>query len=178
MRRVLTTLLAAAAACGPSRGSQPAVSPRPVASPAVKADSATSRVPAPPPPSQTVADAADPLAAEASAVVDRQHAAYNEHDVEGFLAAYADSVAVHTLGDTVVLEGKQELRESTEAWFAQAPGARTEVVERMVLGPFVVDRQRVSGGTEEAPVDAIGIYEVREGLIRRVWSIPPPPTPR
>ena len=112
------------------------------------------------------------------AVVDRQHDAYNRHDVEAFLATYADSVAVQTLGDTVVVTGKARLRESTRSWFAGAPDARTEVVERMVLGPFVVDRQRVSGGSEGTPLEAIGIYEVREGLIRRVWSIPPPPTPR
>jgi hypothetical protein len=86
-------------------------------------------------------------------------------------------VAVQTLNDSVAVVGKAKLRESTETWFAQAPGARTEVMERMVLGPFVVDRQRVSGAGGGEPVDAIGIYEVREGLIRRVWSIPPPPTP-
>lgn len=121
---------------------------------------------------------ADPLASEAVAVVDRQHAAYNRHDLEGFLAAYADSVGIQRLGDTVVMTGKARLRESTAAWFTEAPEARTEVLQRMVLGPFVVDRQRVSGAPGTPPLEAIGIYEVREGLIRRVWSVPPPPTPR
>lgn len=119
----------------------------------------------------------DPLATEAANVVDRQNAAYNRQDIEAFLATYADSIAVHTLGDTTVLTGKARLRETTAAWFAEAPAARTEVVERMVQGPFVVDRQRVSGAEGSPPLDAIGIYEVREGLIRRVWTIPPPPTP-
>jgi hypothetical protein len=148
MRTGLAFLLLAAAACGPSRTAEPAPAP-----------------------------AADPLAEEAAAVVDRQNAAYNDHDLERFLATYADGVAVQTLNDSVAVVGKAKLRESTETWFAQAPGARTEVMERMVLGPFVVDRQRVSGAGGGEPVDAIGIYEVREGLIRRVWSIPPPPTP-
>jgi hypothetical protein len=177
MRRAVTLLLAAAAACGPSRRSGTPVAPqvdsgRPTADPAKPA----AERPAPRP--RVASDTLDPLAPEAAAVVDRQHAAYNRHDVDGFLAAYADSVAVHTLGDTIVLQGKRRLRESTESWFAQAPEARTEIVERMVLGPFVIDRQRVSGAAGGAAVEAIGIYEVREGLIRRVWSIPPPPTPR
>jgi hypothetical protein len=170
-------LLLAAAACGPARRAEPEVTARPdPGSPTVDPAKATDRRPTVPTP-PAVEDTLDPLAPEATATVDRQHQAYNRHDVEGFLAAYADSVSVHTLGDTVVLEGKPRLRESTEAWFAQAPGARTEVIERMVLGPFVIDRQRVSGGPEGSAVEAIGIYEVREGLIRRVWSIPPPPTP-
>ena len=120
---------------------------------------------------------ADPLGREAAAVVDRQNEAYNRHDLEAFLAAYADSVVVQRLGDTVEMAGKASLRESTSAWFAEAPSARTEVVQRMVLGPYVVDRQRVSGAPATPPLEAIGIYEVRGGLIRRVWSVPPPPTP-
>ena len=110
-------------------------------------------------------------------MVDRQNAAYNRHDVEAFLATFADSIAVHSLGDTTVLAGKARLRETTAAWFAEAPGARTEVMQRMVQGPFVVDRQRVTGAGGSPPLDAIGIYEVREGLIHRIWTIPPPPTP-
>ena len=166
MRTILSLLLAALAGCG----GRP---PDTIATvPAVEQDSARSRPAAAEPPAT-----ADPLALEAAAVVDRQHAAYNRHDLEGFLAAYADSVVIQTLGDSVVLTGKARLRESSTGWFAEAPGARVEVVERMRLGPFVVDRQRVSGGPEGKPLEAIGIYEVREGLIRRVWTIPPPPTP-
>jgi hypothetical protein len=146
-------------ATGPKAGERPTPAPR--------SDTAS----APDGPS------ADPLGREAAAVVDRQNEAYNRHDLEAFLAADADSVVVQRLGDTVVMAGKASLRESTSAWFAEAPSARTEVVQRMVLGPYVVDRQRVSGAPATPPLEAIGIYEVRGGLIRRVWSMPPPPTP-
>lgn len=163
--RAAPVLALLVAACGTAPRATPAPAPKPEAAP-------------PAAPAATPAVPDDPLGDAAVIVVDRQHEAYNRHDVEAFLATYADSVAVQTLGDTLVITGKRRLRESTEAWFAGAPAARTEVVDRMVLGPFVVDRQRVSGGPEGAPLEAIGIYEVREGLIRRVWSIPPPPTPR
>ena len=172
MRSALTLLLAGAAACGSAPRADPA--PAPAQAP-VRQRPATPE-PAEPRAAPDTAPPVDPLAAEAAAVVDRHNAAYNRHDVAGFLATFADSVAVRTLSDSVVLEGKAGLRESTETWFAQAPDARTEVVDRMVLGPFVVDRQRVTGGPEGKPLDAIGIYEVREGLIRRVWTIPPPPS--
>ena len=177
MRRALV-LFVAAAACGRATKSEP-----PTPAPAPSQARPTSR-PAPtmeprphPSPPPAAVQAVDPLAGEAAKVVDRQNEAYNRHDLEGFLSAYADSVVIQALNDTVPIAGKSRLRESIAGWFAEAPAARTEVVERMVLGPFVVDRQRVTGGAAGQALDAIGIYEVREGLIRRVWSIPPPPSP-
>ena len=173
VRRAGALVVLAGAACAAPRAAEPAPAP------AARAQGAPPR-PAPPVSDTTSAAALtppDPLAAEAAEVVDRQHEAYNRHDLDGFLASYADSVAVQTLGDSVPVIGKAKLRADTEAWFAEAPEARTELMDRM-LGPFVVDRQRVSEGTGGSTVEAIDIYEVREGLIRRVWSIPPPPTPR
>jgi hypothetical protein len=111
----------------------------------------------------------------AAATVDRQIAAYNAHDLEGFLATYADSIAVQNLGDTVAVEGKAALRRSTEEWFARAPQVRSEVLNRMVMGPFVVDHERLTGASEGSPLEVVGIFEVRDSLIRRVWFIPPPP---
>jgi hypothetical protein len=180
--RIAYVVLFALGACARSaeRGPEaptPRTAPRPA--PAIRPSSADSAPPpqaaAPAPPA--AAAPADPLATEAAKVVDRQNEAYNRHGLEAFLATYADGIAVHTLGDTTVFTGKARLREITSTWFAEAPGARTEVVQRMAIGRFVVDRQRVTGTGEAHSIDAIGIYEVREGLIRRVWTIPPPPTP-
>jgi putative hydrolase of HD superfamily len=117
----------------------------------------------------------DPLGKAAAATVDRQIAAYNAQDLEGFLATYADSVAVQNLGDTVTVEGKASLRQSTKDWFARAPQARSEVLDRMVMGPFVVDHERLTGVPDGSPVEVIGIFEVRDSLIRRVWFVPPAP---
>jgi hypothetical protein len=117
----------------------------------------------------------DPLGRLATLVVDRQITAYNAHDLEGFLATYHDSVAVHHLGDTAAVQGKAELRRATQEWFARAPEARNEVLNRMVQGPFVVDHERVTGTPDGRPLESVGIFEVRDSLIRRVWFIPPAP---
>ena len=45
----------------------------------------------------------------------------------------------------------------------------------MVMGPFVVDHERLTGVPDGSPVEVIGIFEVRDSLIRRVWFVPPPP---
>ena len=77
--------------------------------------------------------------------------------------------------DTVTVTGKEALRKSTKDWFTRAPRARSEVIERMVMGPFVVDHERLTGVPDGSPVEVIGIFEVRDSLIRRVWFVPPPP---
>ena len=178
MRALPAAIALALGACGSSSAS-PAPAPAPTPAPAP--------APAPPPPpapaSRPAASASpdgtraadDPLGRIASATVDRQIAAYNAHDLEGFLATYADSVAVQNLGDTVAVHGKAELRRSTEEWFARAPEVRSEVLNRMVIGPFVVDHERLTGAPDGVPADVVGIFEVRDSLIWRVWFIPPPP---
>jgi putative hydrolase of HD superfamily len=93
---------------------------------------------------------------------------------KGFLGAYADSVTVQNLGDTVTVRGRTALRKSTEEWFSRAPQARSEPVNRMVIGPFVVNHERLTGTPDGSPIEVIGVYEVRGNLIRRVWFIPPP----
>ncbi|MEZ0332538.1 MAG: nuclear transport factor 2 family protein [Gemmatimonadales bacterium] len=158
--------LLAAGACGRSPApSNPAPPPKPARPVAVEPTTGDRRA----------LPVNDPLGKAAAATVDRQLAAYNAQDLEGFLATYADSVAVQNLGDTVAVEGKQALRQSTKEWFARAPEAKSQSVGRMVMGPFVVDHERLTGAPEGSPVDVIGIFEVRDSLIRRVWFVPPPP---
>ncbi len=162
----LTLLLFAAVACGRSAAPADPVPPPKTARPvAVEPTTAAPRA----------LPISDPLGRAAAATVDRQLAAYNAQDLEGFLATYADSVAVQNLGDTVAVEGKEALRRSTREWFARAPKARSESIGRMVMGPFVVDHERLTGAPEGSPVDVIGIFEVRDSLIWRVWFVPPPP---
>lgn len=179
MKRALLAAAAAYAigACGPSPEPDPGPDPAPRPAPTVK----PAEVPAPatgPSISSTETRAQDdPLGDAAAAVVDSQIAAYNAHDVERFLATYAESVVVQNLGDTVKVEGKAALRRSTEEWFRRAPQVRSEVVNRMVMGPFVVDHERLTGAPADSPLEVVGIFEVRDSLIRRVWFIPPPPRP-
>ncbi len=176
-------LVGALAGCAsPPPPPEPVPAPAPAApapSPAVEAARPPARATEPSDTSSAapiVTKAADdPLGRMAAATVDRQIAAYNAHDLEAFLATYADSIAVQNLGDTVTVEGKAALRRSSEEWFRRAPQVRNEVLNRIVMGPFVVDHERLTGAPDGAPLEVVGIFEVRVSLIRRVWFIPPPP---
>jgi len=44
-------------------------------------------------------------------------------------------------------------------------------VNRIVLGNFVIDREKVTGLPDNQVINAVVIYEVQQGLIQRVWFL-------
>lgn len=55
--------------------------------------------------------------------------------------------------------------------FERHPDVHAEVVNRISRGRFVIDLERVTGRTDVAAFEAVAIYQVEAGLIRRVWLI-------
>jgi hypothetical protein len=108
-----------------------------------------------------------------AAVVQRQVEAYNNHALEPLLATYSDEVAIQTLPDTLVEQGKARLRQGSKQWFDTAPRVHADILHRTVLGSFVVDHERITGTPDGAPVEAVAIYQVIDGRIQRVWFVPP-----
>ncbi|CAM5477758.1 steroid Delta-isomerase [Streptomyces spiroverticillatus] len=100
-----------------------------------------------------------------SAVVDRQLAAYNSHDIDAFTATYAEEVVIHRR-DGSELRGRQELREAYTAVFAEGR-CRAEISGRLTEGDWVVDHE-IAHGLRDEPVRVLVVYRVREGLIDRV----------
>lgn len=105
-------------------------------------------------------------------IVQRQFDAYNRHDADGVVAAFAPDAEVRTLGDTAVKRGRAVLRADFAEAFRKAPKVQATLLSRMVNGSFVVDHERVTGVPGDKTIEAIGIYEVRDGAIRRVWWTP------
>lgn len=105
------------------------------------------------------------------AIVQQQVNAYNNHDIEAFVATYSPNVRILKLSDNeIILSGMEALRELYSERF-QHPNLRGEIAQRMALGDFVIDFERVSGVIEGEIVEAIAIYEVQDDLIQRVWFI-------
>jgi hypothetical protein len=40
------------------------------------------------------------------------------------------------------------------------------------MGNFVIDQERVSGFPNGRVINAVAMYEARDGLIQRVWFVP------
>lgn len=108
----------------------------------------------------------------AETVVQRQLDAYNARDVEALLSVYADDAQLFEHPDTLLATGTAALRERFATRFKE-PNLHATLLQRMVLGPTVVDHERIARTFPEGTgtVEMIMIYEVREGRIARAWSM-------
>lgn len=115
-------------------------------------------------------DAAPDTPAQA---VERQLIAYNAHDADAFAATYADDAEIFKSGATVpVLVGRAAIRSSYADLFRSKPDLKVDVSGRLIAGNFVSDHETVRGTN----IQALVVYEVRGGLIRRAWLYSSPPS--
>lgn len=103
-------------------------------------------------------------------VVQRQLEHYNAHDLDAFLATYADNAEIFDLPNTSTptMSGAAEMRTRYGELFTRAPEVNCQVVDRIVEGDYVIDQEFCSLNAERR-VRATAIYQVENGRIRRVW---------
>jgi hypothetical protein len=101
----------------------------------------------------------------AARVVGREHAAYEAHDLEAFLAMYSPTAQLQ-LADGSVMRGRRSLREYYQPRF-EAGQCKTELIQRITLGEWVVD-QTVVHDFDQGPAPVIALYRVQDGLIVEV----------
>ena len=118
--------------------------------------------------------ATTPAVAEASpeAIVQAQLDAYNRRDLEGFLAFYSDDAVLKNHPDEVTQVGKEQMRARYAKRFTN-PAIRAEVVQRMVMGRFVVDHERITAPPAKGMLEAVAVYEVKDGKIASVSFLLP-----
>ena len=106
-------------------------------------------------------------------VVQRQLEAYNRHDLEAFLATYAEDVKLYRMPSAEpTISGKAQLGEFYRRSRFNLPALHAQVVHRAVLGNKVVDHERVFGLKKDA-VDAVAVYAIADGRIVTVWLFYP-----
>jgi imidazolonepropionase-like amidohydrolase len=112
----------------------------------------------------------DTLIAETPvALVQRQLNAYNFGDIEAFLEPYADDVELYNFPGQLDMQGKQKMREVYGAMFNKTPGLHCELVNRIVQGKVVIDKERVHFNGKM--IEAVAIYQVENNKIRKVYFI-------
>ena len=105
-------------------------------------------------------------------IVQQQVNAYNARDLEAFIATYSPDIKIYAHPDTLRGSGHAEMRKTYGDLFKRVPKLHCEIVNRIVMGNFVIDQERVTGNPNGAVINAVAIYEVRDGLIQRVWFVP------
>jgi hypothetical protein len=104
--------------------------------------------------------------------------AFNRHEAGAVAAFCADHFKWFSVdGDkaSVDADGRAKLEEWLVGYFKSFPMVRSEFLSVEQTGAFLTVRERVAWDNKEGKrtsQQAIGIYEIRDGLIQRVWYYP------
>jgi hypothetical protein len=108
----------------------------------------------------------------AEAVVAAQLKAYNDRDIDAFMATMHPDVELLAIDDTTPrASGAEAVREVYAALFEKSPDLHSELVHRAVIGNRIVDHERITGRQGGGVLELVMVYEVEDGGIRRAWSI-------
>ena len=103
--------------------------------------------------------------------------AFNKQDTAAMLAlAASDAQWYNVQGNKIEIEvdGKPALEKWLTGYFKSCPSCRSEIESLMAAGSYVTVHERAMWETKagKKAQKALAVYEVREGLIRRVWYFP------
>ncbi|HEY2326772.1 MAG TPA: nuclear transport factor 2 family protein [Gaiellaceae bacterium] len=100
-------------------------------------------------------------------VIEHVIAALTAHDLDAFVACYAEDAKIEEGNDGAVLaHGHEAMRVRYGALLAEHPKARWTVLHRIEAGEFVVQHEEVHG-MGIAVVQHVCVYLVRDGLIHQ-----------
>jgi len=103
-------------------------------------------------------------------VIERQLQAYNARDLDRFLAEYSEEIrAFRPPAIEPSIVGKNAFGEFYATQRFNRPELHADVLNRMVLGSFVIDHERISG-IQDQPFEVAIVYQVVDGLIRCTWA--------
>jgi hypothetical protein len=82
---------------------------------------------------------------EVTGPVQQQIDAYNNQDLDGFVAAYSEDVVLEDGEGNVMAQGHDGIRELYAELFDRSPQLHGEVLNRISVGQYVIDEERVTG---------------------------------
>lgn len=100
-------------------------------------------------------------------LVQQQLNAYNAHDLDAFLAPYADDAEIYEFPGKLSTKGKEAMRRSYQ-FITNTPGLYCRLVNRIVEGNTVIDHEEiwVKG---RPPFYGVAIYVIEKGKISKVY---------
>lgn len=105
-------------------------------------------------------------------LIKRQVNAYNAGDADAFMATYHPDIKIYSWqNDNPIYDTWDAMYTRYANLFRDNPDQYAEIVNRMTIGNYIVDRERVKGRANGVEVNAIAVYEVKDGLIYRVWFL-------
>jgi putative hydrolase of HD superfamily len=118
------------------------------------------------------------VGSENEGVVSAQFAAYNAHDVDGFMRCWHADAEYFAFPGALLAAGAEAIRARHVARF-EDPAVRVELLNRIVVDDVVVDHELFTRTAPEGvgQVEVMAIYQLEAGLIRKAWFKSGPPRP-
>jgi hypothetical protein len=113
-----------------------------------------------------------------AAVVRDYVAAFNAKELNAMLALVANDLVWMSIADDSLADlgrGAGAFQRLLAGYFRAVPSARSELLELSATGPWVTTHERTRWDASASGVagqSSVVVYEVRRGLIRRVWFYP------
>lgn len=102
-------------------------------------------------------------------IVNARMAAYNDHDIDGFLAVYSEDIQIYTYPNIALgTKGKAHLRGIFEPLFAEGQ-VSVEIHQQITQGNYVINHETVTYAGNDTKY--VSIYEVRDGLVVSVQFV-------
>jgi hypothetical protein len=98
--------------------------------------------------------------------------AYNSKNLDAFLAVYDKNVEVYSFPDSLEYKGIEKMKELYTAFFAKSGNLYCKLINRIVNGNIVIDKELVRTDIPgRNTIEAVAVYEIINGLIKKVWFI-------
>ena len=109
----------------------------------------------------------------ADQVVQLQLEAYNARNIDSFMMCFHPDITFWTLGeDAPSVQGFDAVKTVFTELFKLSPDLHSTVLNRSVIGPKVIDYERIQGRKGvKTDVFLVMIYEVKDGKIWRAWAV-------
>lgn len=102
-------------------------------------------------------------------LVQQQLNAYNAHDLEAFLAPYADDVEIYSTIGKLQIKGKEAMRKEY-TFITKMPNLYCRLVNRIISGNTVIDHEEIWSSTKpEGLFYGAAVYVIENGKISRVY---------
>lgn len=102
-------------------------------------------------------------------IVQEQVEAYNNKDIDAFLATYSDDIEIYNFPNTLNMKGKVEMREVYEDMFKRINVLHCEIKKRIIINDKVIDHEFVK--FDENFSSVVAIYEVKNNKIIKVTFV-------
>ncbi|MBD0259526.1 MAG: nuclear transport factor 2 family protein [Cytophagales bacterium] len=97
--------------------------------------------------------------------------AYNAKDLDSYIACFSPDVEVYNASGVLMFKGADKLKEHFEAFFHANPNVKRKIIDRVVTGNKIVEREQLVGLKGAAEQSVTSIYELDNGLIKSFFFI-------